>query len=403
MSYSFGCVPSDLSVSNLTTGASVSTKSTIADVTISAIQNLPVQVADNVVYIDSVTGVLSRDISVGGGATGATGAQGSIGATGQAGAGINQNGVNYGDYLFWNPAKSTWNVGNNPVHIGPNSGLSSQGLNSVAIGVSAGSMNQGIGSVAIGSSAGNNSQGVQSIAIGGNAGIASQGARSVAIGDQCAASFQGFDSVAIGSLAGNLSQQLNSVAIGAQSGNQRQGIGAIALGYRSGQYSQGNYSIAIGTNSGITSLPEGAILINATGGDINPPAANRALYVNPVRGLVTTATPLCYNTTTSEISYVTSSATTKNSIRSLEEDTSVVFELQPKSYIYNSDPAGGRHIGYIAEEAAEIHERFAGYNQPGGSPVGIDYSCITVFLLEEVRHWIEEVRKLKETVGNLNK
>jgi hypothetical protein len=108
-----------------------------------------------------------------------------------------------------------------------------------------------------------------------------------------------------------------------------------------------------------------------------------------------------YNATTNEISYATSSATTKNTILPLEEDTSVVYKLQPRSYVYNSDPASGRHLGYIAEEAAALHQRFAGYNEPGGAPVGIDYNCILVFLVEEVRALVEEVRKLKEIVAAL--
>jgi hypothetical protein len=75
--------------------------------------------------------------------------------------------------------------------------------------------------------------------------------------------------------------------------------------------------------------------------------------------------------------------------------------------MYNSDPASGRHLGYIAEEAATIHKRFAGYNEPGGAPVGIDYNCITVFLLEELRKLkerldrLEQVKKLKERLDLL--
>jgi len=79
----------------------------------------------------------------------------------------------------------------------------------------------------------------------------------------------------------------------------------------------------------------------------------------------------------------------------LEEDTSVAYGLQPRSYVYNSD------LGYIAEEAAVLHQRFAGYNEPGGAPVGIDYNCILVFLVEEVRALVEEMRKLKEIVAAL--
>jgi hypothetical protein len=124
--------------------------------------------------------------------------------------------------------------------------------------------------------------------------------------------------------------------------------------------------------------------------------------------LAATANILYYNSSTNEISYNTSSATTKNTIMPLEEDTSVVYGLQPRSYVYNSDPASGRHLGYIAEEAAALHHRFAGYNEPGGAPVGIDYNCILVFLVEEVRALVEkqqalveEVRKLKEIIAAL--
>jgi hypothetical protein len=85
----------------------------------------------------------------------------------------------------------------------------------------------------------------------------------------------------------------------------------------------------------------------------------------------------------------------------LEEDTSVVYKLQPRSFLYNSDPAGGKHLGYIAEEAAAIHQRFAGYNEPGGAPVGIDYNCIRVFMLEEMRTLAKEVSKLKEILAAL--
>jgi len=135
-------------------------------------------------------------------------------------------------------------------------------------------------------------------------------------------------------------------------------------------------------------------LLNASSTDLATPAANAAFYVNPVRSLAATANAVYYNATTNEISYNTSSATTKNTILPLEEDTSVVYGLQPRSFLYNSDPASGRHLGYIAEEAAALHQRFAGYNEPGGAPVGIDYNCILVFLLEEMR-------KLKEIVATL--
>jgi hypothetical protein len=153
-------------------------------------------------------------------------------------------------------------------------------------------------------------------------------------------------------------------------------------------------------------LPSGAIQLNASGVDLVPPAANVGFYVKPVRNPAPTTTALYYNASTFEITYGTSSATTKNTIMPLDENTGVVYGLQPRSFLYNSDPASGRHIGYIAEEAAAVHQRFAGYNEPGGPPVGIDYNCITVFLLEEVRklrdaneNLREQIEKLKERLG----
>ena len=279
------------------------------------------------------------------GTTGATGSSGTTGATGATGS-IGTTGTNWADYLYWDSVNGVWAVGSAHVTIGQNSGQTAQGASAIAIGTSAGS----------------NSQGAQAVAIGLYAGQTLQGAYSVAIGTS----------------AGSNSQQTRAIAIGDNAGLQ----------------SQGANSIIVGSNAGQTNFPAGAILLNATGSDLGTAAADAAFYVTPVRSLGSTSNILYYNSSTSEISYNTSSVTTKNSIMPLDEDTSVVFDLQPKTYVYNADPASGRHIGYIAEEAAALHRKFAGYNEPNGAPVGIDYFNILVFL-------VEEVRKLKEIVTEL--
>ena len=68
MSYSFGNVARDGALTNISTSRSVSTVA-VADVLVSEIVDLPYipyQVADNVVYINSVTGLLSRYVPIGG-------------------------------------------------------------------------------------------------------------------------------------------------------------------------------------------------------------------------------------------------------------------------------------------------------------------------------------------------
>jgi hypothetical protein len=420
MAYSFGKVPNDFSATNINTGGIVTTD---LSTSISSITDLPVGIASNVIYINPLTGVLSRDVPGGPtgstGATGATGATGSTGPTGQGSAtntgatgstgdigatgptgstgatgslgtpgatgatgatGPTPSGTNWADYLYWNSTTSAWAVGSSEVSIGGGAGQVSQGSNSVAIGPSAGNQNQAINSVAIGQ----------------NAGYASQGAISVAIGNFAGVTAQGVAAVAIGTSAGQMSQGTNAIAIGNGPGISGQQTGAIAVGANAGGYGQGANSITIGYNSGRTNFPRGAIQLNASGFDLSTPAAAAGFYVTPVRNPAPTANVVYYNTTTNEITYGTSSAITKNSILPLDEDTRVVYGLQPRSFLYNSDPASGRHLGYIAEEAAAIHQRFAGYNEPGGAPVGIDYNCITMFMLEELRALAEEVRKLKE-------
>jgi Collagen triple helix repeat (20 copies) len=86
MSYSFGNVAKDSSVKNLSAEKSVSKLSVIENARIMAMIDLPVGQAINTIYIDPVTGIISRDIPVGGGSTGPTGATGVTGSIGTSGA-----------------------------------------------------------------------------------------------------------------------------------------------------------------------------------------------------------------------------------------------------------------------------------------------------------------------------
>jgi hypothetical protein len=107
-------------------------------------------------------------------------------------------------------------------------------------------------------------------------------------------------------------------------------------------------------------------------------------FVRPLRALTST-TAVYYNATTFELTYLSSSATTKNTIEDLAMDTSIVDNLRPRTYYYNSDPSAGIQVGYIAEEVKELNPHFATYNTPGGDPVAINYNSITVFLVEELK------------------
>jgi hypothetical protein len=249
--------------------------------------------------------------------------------------------------------------------------------------------------LAIGYAAGGQDQDYSTIAIGYEAGFINQRSGAVAFGYQAGYSGQASQAVAFGYQAGYSGQKFQAVAIGTSAGQTQQGTQAIAIGVGAGRYTQGTQAIAIGYNAGQTQQFANSIVIDASGGVIT--ATQGGFYVAPIRATAA-ASQLYYNVTSREITYLTSSASTKNTIEDLTKDTNVLYDLRPKTYIYNSDPGAGKQIGYIAEEAAIVEKHFAAYNEPNGPPVAIDYNTITVFLVEEVRKLKSENDDLKTRV-----
>ena len=88
MSYSFGNVAKDSLLTNLSTNRSVSELSVSETAIIESLYlpNIPVGSASNILYIDPLTGIITREVPVGGGSTGPTGPSGVTGSTGTTGA-----------------------------------------------------------------------------------------------------------------------------------------------------------------------------------------------------------------------------------------------------------------------------------------------------------------------------
>ena len=235
--------------------------------------------------------------------------------------------------------------------------------------------------------------GLDAVAIGTLAGQLTQSQGAVAIGNNAGNTSQSNVAVAIGYQAGKNTQSSGAVAIGNNSGFTTQGFGAVAVGNNAGLTNQGANAVAIGNGAGQTNLAANCIVLNASGIATNTTTASSCL-IRPMRGLVA-STVVYYNTTTFELSYLASSASTKNTIEELKIDTSALYELSPKTYLYNSDPNAGSQIGYIAEEVAELHKKFATYNEPDGNPVAIDYNTIVVFLVEEMKKLRERIQILE--------
>jgi len=278
--------------------------------------------------------------------------------------------------------------------VGDQAGKLSQGQYAVAVGVVAGAISQGTNSVAVGWQSGYTSQSTNAVAIGNAAGYSSQGQYAVAIGgDGAGNSSQGNEAVAIGRVAGNSSQGANSVAIGAGAGNVTQGTLAVALGTNAGNSLQGRNAVAIGYAAGQNSQHASSIVISAIGSAAQSAGVNTCV-IAPIRngagGFV-----LNYSTPSGEITYTTSSRSTKNTIEPLVTDTATVYQLAPKTFIYNTDPQSGTHVGYIAEEVYEVNPAFATYCELNGPPVAINYNTVQVYMLEEMKKLRAEVDALK--------
>ena len=132
-----------------------------------------------------------------------------------------------------------------------------------------------------------------------------------------------------------------------------------------------------------------------------------ATYIAPLRALAA-ATAVFYNSGTSELSYLTSSSTTKSDIHNLSFNTACIYDLSAQTYLYNSDISAGTQIGYIAEDVENVSHFMCTYNypymqsnDPDNPPAAINYDVIVVFLVEELKKLKAANEALAERVSEL--
>jgi hypothetical protein len=184
--------------------------------------------------------------------------------------------------------------------------------------VNAGRLNQGTKGVAIGDRAGESNQGEAGVAIGGGAGKISQNVYAISIGQS----------------AGTIGQHSNAIAIGRNAASDTQGSYAIAIGDSAGVTSQGENAIAIGRNAARTQGFANTIVLNASGGDLNPVATD-SVYIKNFRNSTTQHTNvLSSNLTSGEV--ITSSMVVSGSNVGLGGNTSPQHELAVDGNTYSN-------------------------------------------------------------------
>jgi hypothetical protein len=272
----------------------------------------------------------------------------------------------------------------NSVAIGYLAGQVTQGSQSVAMGPGAGTTNQADSAVAIGQNAGRTSQGLSSIAIGGSAGSASQVSYAIALGSLSGQISQGYSAVSIGFAAAQNSQGTGAIAIGQNAGRSNQNTYSVAIGYGAAQSNQGSYAIALGNLAGQTNQNSFSIALNASTTAFAPAAAG--FYVRPVR-TTGTGNAVLWNGTSFELSAPSSTYDSKSNVADLTTNTSVLYDLVPKTYYYkDGSPDWNKYfVGYMAEDAANVALSFGRYDEPGGPPTQVNYDVITIYTVEELK------------------
>ncbi len=226
---------------------------------------------------------------------------------------INNGTIDYLNFLAFtgtNASIDDLRLNNTQIHLGTESGLTSQGSNTVAIGNLAGRQNQGENSVSIGYYSGNVNQGPQAVSIGNSAGFDRQSQRAIAIG------------------------------IGA--GYRLQGEYSIAIGSNSGNQYQGAYSIALGYLAGANNAAANSIILNANATQLNP--TTNGFFVNPIRN-TNSSQFLQYDTTTNEITYANTGTLNTLFTNNLISSSSVPTIATTQSYITNLGVTGTNMAG----------------------------------------------------------
>ena len=206
----------------------------------------------------------------------------------------------------------------------------------IAIGDEAGETLQESNTVAIGVRAGRNNQGTKGVAIGDRAGESDQTENGISIGEKAGQSTQGSAAIAIGQQAGQSGQNNNAISIGRLAGQDRQGDYAVAIGDQAGSILQGSNSIAIGRSAARdpTQVLANTIVLNASGGDLNPIAID-SVYIKNFRNSTTQYTNvLSSNLTSGEV--ITSSIVVSDLNVGLGGNTSPAHELSVEGNTYSN-------------------------------------------------------------------
>jgi trimeric autotransporter adhesin len=275
----------------------------------------------------------------------------------------------------------TLNLSNNSLYMGDIAGLSgsagsSQG-NTVFGLQSSGAITTGTNNTAVGYSA------LQDVVSGGS---------NVAIGAFALGAVTGSNNIGIGLEAGLNCTQSDCTIIGAQAGTQC-GERNICIGSFCGQTLSptDNNNILIGSFVGVSG-DAGVIRIGGT--------AQTTAYMSGIYGVTSPSSTAVEINSSGQLGTIVSSIRYKKDVYDMNEESDRLFELEPVSFVYTSDPTETVQYGLIAEQVQETCPDLVIKNKKG-EPESVQYKFLPIWMLNEMKKMKEQIESLEYEIAVL--
>lgn len=143
-------------------------------------------------------------------------------------------------------------------------------------------------------------------------------------------------------------------------------------------------SLAFQSSGGMTLVDPSSIQLNCSAGTIQVP-------------VLTSGTGTAVQWSSGSLVKATSSERFKHDIEDMSIDSSKIYELKPKTFIYNDSNTAS--WGYIAEDVNEVLPELVNYEtlEDGSKvPFSLAYDHLSIILLEEIKKLNERIRALEE-------
>lgn len=216
-------------------------------------------------------------------------------------------------------------------------------------------------------------------------------------------SYQGTLNTSVGYLSGiSVTTGYRNSFYGYHAGYQlTTGIGNLLCGYNTGTSytSDESFNIILGYSIAGTAGEDNVLRIgDGTGtgnGQIN------AAYISGITGKTSTGGAAVYVNSSNLLGTSTSNRDSKQNIADMGDDSSVIYNLRPRTFEFKSDSdPKPKQFGMIAEEVEEVFPEMVLYDKDG-KPWNLAYQFLAPMLVNEIQKLSQKVTLLEQRIADL--